>query len=201
MSSPKIAALRVDVEAGEEQHFTAPGIALRFKEADFGFELSLDNGPFVPFDVGMDIVCFPGDSFKTIGIKNTGPTKANYIVLYGKVKVGDSRLNIVESRNGSAASNTAVATAEFISNADDQALNTWVPIAPYDANRTEIWLWTDAAVSAFWDFEGGVKVPVAARDLFLTPGPKQWLKLETKSAIYVRHTEAGKKVIAQVFTF
>lgn len=200
MKTPPFQALKVSVPANEELLFPAPGNFLQVKEADFSFELGLDDGQLMPWDVGMGLQCDPLDSFQIIRIRNTGPTTSNFQIIYGRGTVIDDRLNIVESRNGSAASNTPPGLTEYISAADVVGLDTWALLVPYDENRVSVDLMTDAASIAYFGLTGS-DILAASRNLAVTPGPLKIRTLYTKAAIYVRHHESGKKIYALTTNF
>lgn len=187
------------------QPVEAPGNYFRCVEADYPFEISFDNSPWAKMDVGMDIRDTSGKPirFQRFAIRHFGAGIGNFIFNVAEnMTMNDGRLTISESRNGSAASYTPPNIAEVVSTegVGGAVTGVWIELLPYEAGREEVWLTTDAAAAAHWNFEdaGGL---TAARNLFPTAGEGRWLKLRTKSAIYCRHSEAGKSVTALSFTY
>ncbi len=185
--------------------FESPGTKLTNKEADYPFEIALDGGDWIPFDLAMSLEADPGTAgWKTIRVRNLGPGVSKLVFLVGDMRVTDGRLNISESRNGAAASYTPPNVIETISAAatlpgltvDD----TWVKLLPYDANREEVWLTTNATTAAYYAF-ADTATRTAARNLVPITGEGRWTKLRTKAEIWVSHAQTGKTITALAFGY
>ena len=185
--------------------FESPGTKLTNKEADYPFEIALDGGDWIPFDLAMSLEADPGTAgWKTIRVRNLGPGVSKLVFLVGDMRVTDGRLNISESRNGAAASYTppnvieAIAAAETLSGGGVNLAFT--KLLPYDANREEVWLTTNATTAAYYGFaDTATRTP--ARNLVPLTGEGRWTKLRTKSELWVAHTESGKTVTALAFCY
>lgn len=90
--------------------------------------------------------------------------------------------------------------AESVSQADVAGLNNWTLLLAADEFRESVVLWTDAAALAYW-------APVntapesGARNIVPTSGLSGLLTIRNKSAIYVRHKEAGTQIRALAHKF
>jgi hypothetical protein len=193
------------VPTGESSAFQveAPGTYLRVKEADYPFEISFDDGDWLPFDVGMTANTTTAARFQRFKVRHNAPTDSEFVFLIGDgVTVDDGRLTISESRNGSAASMIPPNLNETVSTVgvSGVVVDTWIELAPYDAGRAEIWLYTDAASLAFWGLSG-TATESAARNIKAATGEGRWVKLRTKAAIWIKHKEAGKSVTALTFAY
>lgn len=182
-----------------------PGNYLRCKEADWPFEISFDDGDWLPFDVGMEAKADAGSDarFQRFKIRHPGPSAGEFVFLVGnRVSIGDGRLTISEARNGSAASYVAPILAETVSTVGvaGAVVDSWIQLLPYDANREEAWISTDAETAAYWGLSAAA-TESASRNLKPTAAEGRWLKLRTKAAIFIRHKEAGKSVTALTFSY
>lgn len=183
----------------------SPGTLFRAKEADYPFFVSFDDGDWIPWDVGMEVAAIEGAPlrFQRFKIKHFGPTDAEFTFLIGdKVRVTDNRLTISESRNGSASSFIPPNLAEYVSTvgAGGVVVGAWYELVPYEAGRQEVWLNTDAAAAAYWGLSNADTLS-SARNLVTTGGVTGWVKIPTKAAIFIRHTEAAKTITALSFSF
>jgi hypothetical protein len=184
----------------------APGNYLLTKEADFPFEIAFDDGDWVPFDVGMEVSSPTGPTqrrWERFKVRHAGPSAAEFVFIIGDgVNVRDGRLTISESRNGSAASFVPPLCLETVSTVgvSGVVVDTWINIAPYDAGREEIWLYTDAAALAYWGLASGA-TESPARNIKAATVDGRWVKLRTKASIWIKHKEAGKSVTALTFAY
>jgi hypothetical protein len=179
-----------------------PGVMLISKEADYPFQVAFDDGEWNDFDLAMKAECAAGLSFKRVKIRNLGPGTSELVFLVGNMRITDGRLAVSENRNGAAASFTPPALNEVVSTegAGGVVIDTWVQLVPYDANREEIWITTDAVTAAYYGLSA-IATLSPARNLVPVAGEGRWTKLKTKAAIYVRHTEATKSITALVFSY
>lgn len=116
-SGSKLGKLTRTLEAGQEFTFRADMRFFYFSEASFGFEVMIDDGPPLPFNLALGYECAPGEALTSITIRNTLTVASTFVLFYGRGRLIDQRLNVLESRNGSAASlvpNVAVANAPAV---------------------------------------------------------------------------------------
>ena len=197
----------LSISPGETNATTveSPGTYLLTKEADFPFEIAFDDLDWIPFDVGMEISAPSGGKtrFERFKIRHAGPSAGEFVFIIGDgVTVRDGRLTISESRNGSAASFVPPLCLETVSTVgvSGVVVDTWYNIAPYDAGREEIWLYTDAAALAYWGLTG-TDAEKPHRNIKPAAGEGRWVKLRTKASIWIKHKEAGKSVTALTFAY
>ncbi len=79
-----------------------PGNYLRCKEADWPFEISFDDGDWLPFDVGMEVKVDAGSlsRFQRFKIRHNAPTPVDFAFLVGDgVSLGDNRFTGSRARN------------------------------------------------------------------------------------------------------
>jgi hypothetical protein len=175
---------------------------IRAKEADYPFEISFDDGDWIPFDIGMDVRAEYGSpvKFDRFKIRHFGPSAGRFDFVVGKqVIVGDGRLTISESRNGAAASYTPPNVAEVTHTAG--TLDTWIELLPYEAGREEVWIWTNAVTSAFYSLTGDTASESPSRNLVPVSGEGRWTKIRTKAPVHIMHKEAAKTVTALSFSY
>jgi len=183
----------------------SPGTVFRAKEADYPFFVSFDDGPWVPWDVGMDVTANKGSKnrFQRFRIKHYGPTAGDFVFLIGDdVTITDNRLTVSEGRSGSPASFIPPNLIPTVSKVGVAGVlvDTWYELLPFDAGRAEAWLCTDAAAAAYWNI-AATGTGDAAFNLVKAAGEDRWTRLPSKAAIWVRHTEAAKSITALSFGF
>ena len=103
-SGSKFNVLRRTFAAGQEFTFQADCHFVYFQEASFGFDVALDNGPYIPMNLALGFKCAEGEAITCISIKNTLSVESSFVLTYGRGTIIDQRLNVLESRNGSSAS-------------------------------------------------------------------------------------------------
>lgn len=115
MSTSGLQKLKFTLPAGaEDVKPVAAGRYLAVKEASEGtFEIALDDGPFVPWDVGMAFAVDANEGpFKLLKFRNTSGNPITFEVIVGTGRVYDQRLTVVADRvNGSIALDGADADA------------------------------------------------------------------------------------------
>lgn len=199
-SSAPIRPLLRTLAANADESFDVFGSAFYVKEAEYPVEVAFDEGDFLPWDLAIGIdFARQGFAFKRVRIRNLSAA-ANRVEAYaGFFTIDDKRLNIVESRNGSPASQIPTGYTEtehtFASGAA-------VELLALDYSRVEVWLAADTfGTSWFGPTEVIMNGPSGTAD-FRRVGLSfdGFTKLRTKSAIWVRGN-IGATVRAKVFTF
>lgn len=194
------------IAVGQTQRIQIPGNFFTVKEADWDFQISFGGGQAGNFSVGLTAQAPDGAQFTYCEITNTAAEPLNIELWFGLVRIWDNRLNIVESRNGSAVSQVPVTITNHKAFADP-IIGTWALFLPADPNRAEVWLWTDAVTTAYWCADATAEnvAPeyglVEFNNIVSTADFAGFVKLKTKSAIYIRPTEAGTYIRARVFCF
>jgi hypothetical protein len=187
--------------ASEETTFDALGSAFYLKEAEYPVEIAFDDGPFMLWDLAIEVNFSRWNfSFKKVRVKNTVAAE-NRIELYaGFMDLNDRRLNVVESRNGSAAAQVPPLFTEVAHTFDGSGLA--VQLVPLDYGRAEIWLFPEPFGSVWFGpteaiMNGGTATN-AARQIGLSLDG--CTKLRTKAPVWVRGA-SGSTVRALVFSF
>lgn len=103
-SGSKLNKLQRTLAAGGEHTLMADCHFVYFVEASFGVEVSFDSGPFIPMNLALGYKAPSGEVITSITIRNTLTKDTSFLIFYGRGEIIDQRLNVLESRNGSAAS-------------------------------------------------------------------------------------------------
>lgn len=175
------------------QRFPLGGTYLYLYEADYEVECSLDNGEWFPLELGKGIEVKNGLEFSSFRLRNLAAVVNNLKVIYATNCVYvDNTINVVERRNGSAASfvpGGLIEVAPLVMDGTPQRL------LEYDANRAESWLWTDGL--AYW----GPDNTVAAAPFCAIGGSLDgFTRIPAKAEIWVIG-DAGVNVGARVISF
>lgn len=199
-SAPPIRHFTRKIPAGKEVTIDVYGSVLYVKEAEYSFLTAFDDSDFMPWDlaVGVDFTKF-NYAFKKIRFKNTGSADSTIEIFAGFFDLSDRRLNIVESRNGSAASEVPTGFAElshtFVSTAP-------VELVGLDYNRYEIWLAADTFGTAWFGADNATMAGGTGTADFRRVGLSfdGFTKLKTKAPVWIRGN-VGATVRALVFTY
>lgn len=108
----KINRLKRTLAAGEDFTFQADCRFFYFQEAGYGFEIYIEDGPPLDFNLALGYECEVGEVITNIRIKNTLTVAASFNLVFGRGRLIDQRLNVLENRNGSAASLTPNGTVQ-----------------------------------------------------------------------------------------
>lgn len=192
--------IQVKVPAGQSVSVNVYGAAFFIKEAEYSVLVAIDDSDFMPWDLAIsaDFAKY-GYAFKKLSFKSTGAND-NTIELYaGFVEVGDRRLNIVESRNGSAASEIPTGFVEISHTfADANPFE----FAALDYNRCEIWLTADTFGTVWFGDSSATMAGASGTADFRRVGLSfdGFTKIKTKSSIWTRGN-VGATVRGFVFTY
>lgn len=188
--------LPFNIEGGKEKTLPVEASYFYVKEANYSnFDFKLDLGDWISSDLATGHNCGGWGTFRQISFRNRNVAALELIVIVGFGDPIDNRLNLIASRDGTAASMVPpTIEEEGITLADAAA----VELLPADPNRKEAWLWTDEASSNAW---WGVDNAVGTED-FRRIGQSidGFTKIPAKCAVWVR-ASAGVKIGAQVFKF
>lgn len=91
---------------GEQPIEVSAGRFFMVKEASDGaaFDISIDNGSFIPWDAGMAYALDDGEEpFSLVTIRNRGASPITLDCIAGRGRIFDARLTVVSNRTGSIA--------------------------------------------------------------------------------------------------
>lgn len=135
-STPPIRHFTRKIPAGGEVTIDVFGSVLVVKEAEYSLLIAFDDSDFLAWDLAIAVdFRAQGYAFKKVRFKNTGASDNTIEVYAGFFDLSDRRLNIVESRNGSAASDIPTGFAEYSYTFVDANAHELVGL---DYNRCEI---------------------------------------------------------------
>lgn len=202
-ASPSAAPIRPFLRTlapNAEETFNVYGESFYVKEAEYAVEIAFDDGDFITWDLAIGVSFGRvGYAFKKVRIRNTAAATNRVEAYGGFFELADHRLNIIESRNGSTASQVPSQAQEVsvtFANTDP------VEILPLDYTRAEVWLAPSTFGTSWWG--------ASAADLNGSTGSADWrrvgldfsgfTKLNTRAPIFVKGNE-GASVRAFVFKF
>lgn len=183
-----------------EQSIDVYGSAFYIKEAEYPVEIAFDDGDFMAWDlaIGVDFAK-QGYAFKKVRVRNLAAASNRVEIYAGFFTLDDRRLNVVESRNGSAASKVPVGMTEV---SHTFASPVAVQLLPLDYNRAEVWLAADTFGTAWFGTDEATMNGATGTADFRRVGLSfdGFTKLATKAPIWVRGN-VGATVRAFVFSF
>jgi hypothetical protein len=175
------------ISPGQTESIDVLGCAVVVKEAEYSLQLGFDdNGDFLDWDlaIGADFQKY-GYTFKKLKIKNSGSASNRVEIYAGFFDLQDRRLNIVESRNGSAASEIPTGFSE----SSLTFVNTnAVQLVPIDYNRCEIWMTADTFGTAWFGADESTMNGASGTADFRRVGLSfdGFTKIKTKAPVWVR---------------
>ncbi|MFA6287749.1 MAG: hypothetical protein WC661_10240 [Opitutaceae bacterium] len=191
LKSPKF--LELVLLANEVRPIPIEGNYLYMSEADYEIHCSLDNDEFFPMELANGIEGFNGGIFQSVKLKNMAAVANKFRLIYAtNCRYIDKRQNVIERRNGSAASfvpGGLIEVPPLLMDGTPQML------VDYDANHAERWLWTDGL--AYWGPDNTVS---AAPFCQIGASLDGFTKIPTKAPIWVIG-DPGVNVGARVISF
>lgn len=185
-SAPPIRHFTTKIPAGQEVTIDVFGSVLVVKEAEYSLLTAFDDSDFMPWDlaIGVDFSKY-GFTFKKVRLKNTGSADNQVEIFAGFFDLSDRRLNIVESRNGSAASDIPTGMSEASYTFVDTNAHELVGL---DYNRCEIWLATDTFGTSYFGADEATMNGASGTASFRQIGLSfdGFTKLKTKAPVWVR---------------
>lgn len=113
-SGSKITPISRTLAPGEEFPFKVDCRFFYFLESSYGFQVKIDDGPFLPLGLATGYRCEDGEAIQTLTIKNTLDKENSFVLIVGRGQFIDLRQNVLENRNGSAASLTPNGLTESV---------------------------------------------------------------------------------------
>lgn len=133
---PQLIQVTRVVEAGKTSRIDIPGVFFRAKEANYGFQIGLDETPPVDWDLGIQYTCPAGEHFRSLTVNNPLAVSLEIVLLIGRGNIDDDRLNVIERRNGSAPS-TIPPTFTDLGNVAGVS-GGWAKLADANPNRAQL---------------------------------------------------------------
>lgn len=195
------------VAANGIQTIQAVGNFYYLVEADYVLEIKTDVSSFKLHDVGtgerfpdyVDEGITKKVAFGSLEIRNPNNVECEFEIVVGFSEYIDNRLNVVERRNGSAASTVPPILTEYRFEFTGSNENTWQKFLDSNPNRSHVWL-ADNGSAAYWagaDITGSASETANFR---VIPDDGNFVKLDYKGEVWIRGAN-GAEITALEFTF
>lgn len=202
-TTPPVRFFKRTIPAGQTAQFDVFGAVCVVKECEYQPEIAFDDGDFMPWDLALSIDFQKyGFTFNKVRIRNPLAVSNTVEIFVGFFDLADRRLNIVEGRNGSAASEVPLAFSEMAHTFTASDAGEAVMFDGTDYNRAEIWLVAETFGTVWFGADEATMNGVTAEADFRRVGLAidGFTKLKTKAPVWIRGNE-GATVRAFVFSF
>lgn len=135
--TPQLRKYNRTIPAGGELSVNTDSQFFYILESAYEFEVSVNGGEFIPMSVGLGYNAPLGTFIENITLRNTLDVDCAVRIVHGRGSMSDMRLNVIESRNGSAASLVPNGNSNGTFNAIDGVTTL---IKPANPNAKDVYL-------------------------------------------------------------